>query len=1463
MTGALSVDEESLSLTLPVGARESQSLTLSNHGSVPIDLTLSVVPGASAGFLPSFCNPSKIYIGEVGRSQLTELEPFSGQRRVLGTGLRGPNALAMDSNRTKLFFTQSDAGKLSFRDQLTGSIVPVTTTLVAVGAFGGLALTPSDTDAYATGDGLIKRIDLATGAITGIDAAITSPGGLALDSGLARLYVTQFSSFGFGSLYSLDLATHATTLLSNQVSGPAGLALSPDSQTLYIAGSSGIEAFDLGTSTRRNVGPEIAGLAAIALNASGNTAFVTQYIVPSDGRVWAVDILTGQARIVATDLITPVGIALDVPSGACPNTFLTLIPSTVTIPPDGSYPVDVAFDSHDLRPGDHSATIQITTNGSILPPVLVSAKMTVLDSPDAAIRPTTLDFPATFLGSRSTMPIAFRNNGTTTLHLSDVTVPGEFVMEGITLPLDIPAGEVRNASVAFVPASEGDHSADVVVASDDPDQPFLSVHLSGAAQAPPRLATVPTRIRRTVPPGSSGHETLTIQNIGGSALHWKAAISVALPNAPSAVQSGDGSVPGPDAVVIPTSGGPDSFGYRWRDSRLPGAPAFSWVDLNTMGTILFPTLIDDEVSNSIPIGFSFPFYGHSFDTVNISMNGFLSFTSSSRQYYNTQLPNALAPENLAAPFWDDFFMYVGSIKYRRDGDRFIVEYDKVFAFWPGQGGQTLEAILYPDGRIVYQYLSIGGGPHTAETIGIQNGAGDEGLTIAYNTDYLTNNLAVEILPPPPWLTLSHRSGTLAPGQSDILDLGLQLSGLPVGVYPAEIRVFNDDPTLPVALIPVELAVSQDTDGDGMGDLLDNCPTIINPDQSDLNLDGSGDACQPAIAFHGIQQDGDDLLKVRAAISDPQQDPLQGSIEIRSDFPTEMLLEGFPTCQTGFFPDGIPGEGIGAFFGFFLVDLDNFVGCHDFLPDYGIATGTCSQPSGPFQSILDLSGLVPPTPLCVRRIADPGPGTDLTLLRFDSQSVTLAANLHTLTQVIPFQGELPRHTSLVPLMTDKPYLFKLSVTDGTTIPASVEQRFTYQGETTLVINTPPTGVLEVPASAECDRQGGAMVQLTGSASTDPDSSPGTSDDIVRYEWLRDTGSGEPELLGEGTSISTFLPVGANEILLKVTDSQGESGTGSAIVNITDSVAPLLTCPQPAAMECTSPEGTLVSLIATSSDLCSPNVEIRNNRNSMGANGSGPYPLGVTMVEFEASDASGNVATCSSSVTIQDTIPPQISLDLYPMVLWPPNHRLVNIGASVEASDACSAPTIVLSSIVSSEPEDATGPSDGSTLADVPLVSGSTADFSFQLRAERDGDGAGRTYTVTYTAVDSSAHAASAWASVTVPHDLSIGIEPITISAHEGSQGTLVTWSQVPGAISYQLVKGVLSNVRETHDQISLGTLTCLQPRSTATDNTGHEDTEIPALGETYFYLVSYNDGEESSYGSATVSKPRTATSGRCE
>jgi hypothetical protein len=119
-------------------------------------------------------------------------------------------------------------------------------------------------------------------------------------------------------------------------------------------------------------------------------------------------------------------------------------------------------------------------------------------------------------------------------------------------------------------------------------------------------------------------------------------------------------------------------------------------------------------------------------------------------------------------------------------------------------------------------------------------------------------------------------------------------------------------------------------------------------------------------------------------------------------------------------------------------------------------------------------------------------------------------------------------------------------------------------------------------------------------------------------------------------------------------------------------------------------------------------------------------------------------------VADTTPPVIVVDLNRTVLWPPNHKMADICATVTVTDnADPSPTFVLTSVTSSEPDNGKG--DGNTTDDIQGEVLGTPDLCFQLRSERRGGGCGREYTIVYTATDASGNSASMTVAVRVPHD----------------------------------------------------------------------------------------------------------------
>src|SRR5438128_916602 len=56
----------------------------------------------------------------------------------------------------------------------------------------------------------------------------------------------------------------------------------------------------------------------------------------------------------------------------------------------------------------------------------------------------------------------------------------------------------------------------------------------------------------------------------------------------------------------------------------------------------------------------------------------------------------------------------------------------------------------------------------------------------------------------------------------------------------------------------------DTDQDGIPDDMDNCPTVANPDQGDIDADGAGDVCDDDMDGDGIVNASDNCIAISNA-----------------------------------------------------------------------------------------------------------------------------------------------------------------------------------------------------------------------------------------------------------------------------------------------------------------------------------------------------------------------------------------------------------------------------------------------------------------------------------------------------------------------------------------------------------------------------------------------------------------------
>ncbi len=213
-----------------------------------------------------------------------------------------------------------------------------------------------------------------------------------------------------------------------------------------------------------------------------------------------------------------------------------------------------------------------------------------------------------------------------------------------------------------------------------------------------------------------------------------------------------------------------------------------------------------------------------------------------------------------------------------------------------------------------------------------------------------------------------------------------------------------------------------------------------------------------------------------------------------------------------------------------------------------------------------------------------------------------------------------------------------------------------------------------------------------------------------------------------------------------------------------IAPVLTCP--ANVVASNDPGLCsrsVSFAAGVTGTPAPVVTYKIGNTTI----TSPYvfPVGTTTVNVSAING-GGFATCSFTVTINDTEAPVISnVSVSPAMLWPPNHKMKDVTVSYSSTDNCPGPITCALSVSSDEPVEGLG--DGHTSPDWIVVN----NHLVKLRAERSGTGDGRVYTITIRCTDQHGNTGTATTTVLVPHDMSPTPPANTITDRDMEAGSL--------------------------------------------------------------------------------------------
>ena len=167
--------------------------------------------------------------------------------------------------------------------------------------------------------------------------------------------------------------------------------------------------------------------------------------------------------------------------------------------------------------------------------------------------------------------------------------------------------------------------------------------------------------------------------------------------------------------------------------------------------------------------------------------------------------------NLVSAFWDDLVVQGSNqLLYEVVGQapnrKLVVEWLRVREFGNSGASHTFEVILEErTGNVLVQYLSMAGDLFSA-TLGIENAAGNDGLTVNFNAPYVHNELAVLFSTFQPFTSVEPVEGGVLPGGSRTIALTLDSTGLERGVHRENLVINNNDPDEDPIIVPVTLGV---------------------------------------------------------------------------------------------------------------------------------------------------------------------------------------------------------------------------------------------------------------------------------------------------------------------------------------------------------------------------------------------------------------------------------------------------------------------------------------------------------------------------------------------------------------------------------------------------------------------------------------------------------------------------------
>lgn len=131
-----------------------------------------------------------------------------------------------------------------------------------------------------------------------------------------------------------------------------------------------------------------------------------------------------------------------------------------------------------------------------------------------------------------------------------------------------------------------------------------------------------------------------------------------------------------------------------------------------------------------------------------------------------------------------------------------------------------------------------------------------------------------------------------------------------------------------------------------------------------------------------------------------------------------------------------------------------------------------------------------------------------------------------------------------------------------------------------------------------------------------------------------------VLTSGLGTGSFFPVGTHTETYEVTDLSGNTATCSFDITVQDIEGPVIDCADDILIE-NIPDGDCEAIVFYALPNATDNCGVASINLVEGLPSGASFPVGTTIITYQAIDDSGNTAECSFAVNILENVPPEIT------------------------------------------------------------------------------------------------------------------------------------------------------------------------------------------------------------------------------